>query len=488
MGSWLCVSLGVWHPYKQANTVLWNHFGPRFLAPFFNEIVPASNFNKKAKLVTIVTFLTYLRLAYPSFKSELKAAIKHARELKRTTPLILQNLSDLRMMLEFFIPVVLFLHHSGSLILMCLRQVADYGCLLKMDNGRDVLTGQANLLRIFILIGGRQCSEYVRALTASLLLWCNWKKENHPCWQVFEQNANAFNEESGEIAFSVLARSCAKSVRADCNAVAGIFRRQKCSMELAADLNYEIACEDFVPKNVRRIKHDSAEVQATVAYFKSIIRQISAGTYRHYDDACGVLDKSARARGDARATVTMRSVDSIYRSVIPSMRQEMDGLQEVLTNLWVSQHKDIWPDSEPKMEFDSDTNGDDSAEDVSDEAAIDAKAARNKNRKRRAPITGTGSKRKAARTLSAFVDRVVAIPAVRFGKAWARENFKRYTHARLHGKITAFDDLQKKNKFTCTMLYNDPGYTILLEEHEIEQMLVPVDQELNVRDTPMVHD
>ena len=25
-GAWLCVSLGIWHPYKQANTAVWNHW------------------------------------------------------------------------------------------------------------------------------------------------------------------------------------------------------------------------------------------------------------------------------------------------------------------------------------------------------------------------------------------------------------------------------------------------------------------------------
>jgi hypothetical protein len=53
--------------------------------------------------------------------------------------------------------------------------------------------------------------EYQRALTASIHLW-EWMREtNHPGWQIFCQNASSFNEESGEIAFSVLARDIASS-------------------------------------------------------------------------------------------------------------------------------------------------------------------------------------------------------------------------------------------------------------------------------------
>ena len=52
---------------------------------------------------------------------------------------------------------------------MC--QVGDYGCYLKMDSGADVLRAQALLLKVFMMIGGRSCTEYIRALTASIMLW-----------------------------------------------------------------------------------------------------------------------------------------------------------------------------------------------------------------------------------------------------------------------------------------------------------------------------
>ena len=51
-----------------------------------------------------------------------------------------------------------------------------------MDGGEDVLRAQALLLKVFMLIGGRQCSEYINALTASIMLWGHYEAVNHPCW------------------------------------------------------------------------------------------------------------------------------------------------------------------------------------------------------------------------------------------------------------------------------------------------------------------
>ena len=132
MRSWLCVTLGVWHPYKQANSVLWNHFGPRFLAPYFNHMVPAANFSNKAKLVTIVTYFTYMRLAYVDLKQDLCDAIERSKETKRTNPKILDTLLDLQSIFEYFLPVLSF---------SCLSNINEACCTggglwLSFENGR----------------------------------------------------------------------------------------------------------------------------------------------------------------------------------------------------------------------------------------------------------------------------------------------------------------------------------------------------------------
>ena len=124
----------------------------------------------------------------------------------------------------------------------CAPQVSDYGCYLKMDAGEDVLRAQALLLKVFMLIGGRQCNEYINALTASIMLWGNYEAVNHPCWQLFKQNASAFNEEAGEIALSVLARDIARGgVRGDLKKVSQTFSLVKAKSELAQELRAMIS-------------------------------------------------------------------------------------------------------------------------------------------------------------------------------------------------------------------------------------------------------
>ena len=173
---------------------------------------------------------------------------------------------------------------------------------MNMDAGEDVLRAQALLLKLFMLIGGAKCNEYIKALSASLMLWSHYEQREHPCWQLFKHNASAFNEESGEISLSVLARDISRGgVRSDCKKVSQTFKLVNAKAEVADDFGVDIAGDNFgSDENGRCIKADSPEVKTTAAYLRTVIRHISSETYRHYDKDCGFLGKGVST---ARPTV-----------------------------------------------------------------------------------------------------------------------------------------------------------------------------------------
>ena len=105
MRQWLVVQLGTWHPYKQANTLIWSHWGPRVFAPLFNELIANANFQRKAKLSTIVKFLTIVRLSFPAFRKTLDSALKTAQSAN-VDQVAISHLRDLKKLFVFFIPVV----------------------------------------------------------------------------------------------------------------------------------------------------------------------------------------------------------------------------------------------------------------------------------------------------------------------------------------------------------------------------------------------
>jgi hypothetical protein len=353
-----------------------------------------------------------------------------------------------------------------------------------MDAGADILRAQALLLKVFLMIGGRQSAEYIKALTASIMLWAHYESCQHPCWQIFQHNASAFNEESGEISLSILARDIARGgIRSDCKKVSQTFSLVKAKAEVAQDIGVDLAGDDFGSDiRGRELKVDSPEVAATAAYFAGVIRHISAGSYRHFDKTCGVLAKGATS---ARVTVPMQAFPASFRRVTPDLEQAVKKLQTSTQTFWVAPHVDIWPGALPSVDFASDLS------DVEVADADDAKQskAQSQQRKRKAQVKAQGkpaAKQKKAAPDTDFVDRVMAVPVWKFGASWAGQNYKRPMTSVLIGDITSVDSKAHPFRpFVCHMR-EDAGYSIQLTRDEVDRFVLEGAAADNAEDTPCI--
>lgn len=100
------VSMAWWHSYKWATKRVMEVFGKDFIGPMFHHMFSDKEYNvNKMSHTARVTYLSYIRLAYPLFKEALEEALLK-RNLTTRQKTVLQNLSDL---CEYFIPVVLLL-------------------------------------------------------------------------------------------------------------------------------------------------------------------------------------------------------------------------------------------------------------------------------------------------------------------------------------------------------------------------------------------
>ena len=99
------VSLAWWHSYKWTTKQIVRVFQTDWIVPFYHHLFPDREFHlDKIQHTSLVTYCTYIRLAYPGFKAELQQALLKEHLTLRQRAL-LTNLSDL---CECFLPVVLF--------------------------------------------------------------------------------------------------------------------------------------------------------------------------------------------------------------------------------------------------------------------------------------------------------------------------------------------------------------------------------------------
>lgn len=97
------VSLAWWHSFNWATKRILVVFNTDFIAPMFHSMFPEVTFRvDQTSHAAGCTYLSYIRLAYPSFQQQLAAAL--------AMPLLQPNqrtiLTNLLHLCEFFIPVV----------------------------------------------------------------------------------------------------------------------------------------------------------------------------------------------------------------------------------------------------------------------------------------------------------------------------------------------------------------------------------------------
>jgi hypothetical protein len=104
-------------------------------------------------------------------------------------------------------------------------------------------------------------------------------------------DSSVFNEELGEISFSVLVRKLVSSpIRSNVDDVNTHFIETRLNLETARDLKLDFSI--FSSEQGQYINRESAEVTATVVHFASVIRDIKAGMWRPYSaDNCFKVDK-----------------------------------------------------------------------------------------------------------------------------------------------------------------------------------------------------
>lgn len=94
--------LGAWHVQKMASTCVWRMAAADFIAPLFHEFFPNSPFPWAPRLVLSTRIFSLIRLSYPTFRAELKAAL--AKEA--LSPIQRGHLKNLHALCEWFIPKV----------------------------------------------------------------------------------------------------------------------------------------------------------------------------------------------------------------------------------------------------------------------------------------------------------------------------------------------------------------------------------------------
>jgi hypothetical protein len=224
-----------------------------------------------------------------------------------------------------------------------------------MENSEEMLHVIVRLLKVFYLMKGFNVKsgtqQYRRAIMLQMMIFLYIKKYGLPQWEMFLENLAVYNEESGEISFSILSRCVlGDTMKFDFDHLNKMYRMMNVYLQCR-----DAVAEDSHGRTMRSRSHqshevNSVEVQTTVAHFKNVINKMRCGQFRWYVNG----PKCFPTASDGDKYAEKQHVDKIYRRrFTEDVKDEINKMKEAYNPRFAQADIKSWPRS-MNSSFDSD--------------------------------------------------------------------------------------------------------------------------------------
>jgi hypothetical protein len=224
-----------------------------------------------------------------------------------------------------------------------------------MENSDEMLGDIVRLLKAFYLMKGFNVSSgtpyYRKAIILQMMIFLYIKKYGLPAWEMFLENLAVYNEESGEISFSILSRCVlGDTMKFDFDHLNKMYRMMNVYLQCR-----DAVAEDSHGKTIRSRSHqshdvNSVEVQTTIAHFKNTINKMRCGQFRWYVEGPKCYPNSTA--GDKYAEE--KHVDKIYhRKFKDDVKDDITKMKDAFNPRFAQADLKSWPRSLNEA-FDSD--------------------------------------------------------------------------------------------------------------------------------------
>jgi hypothetical protein len=234
--------------------------------------------------------------------------------------------------------------------------------LLKTEKTEKLVMATARVLKCLYLMGefvkGCGSPMYRRGIIQQLIILLHWIHHNMPMWDMMKHNLSVYNEENGEVSFSILSRCVVGDTKKhEIDHLRAMYRTMniymECKQEIADDINSRSIRS--TTSSHYNVKEDSDEVNETAAFFRSTIRKIQNKQFKMYNSKC------YPSSNDGQQHSTEGHVNKIYKRRVWKkwMQAEVDEVVADTKTRWTSSYQHIWPEAHDDSDIEESDGSDD---------------------------------------------------------------------------------------------------------------------------------
>ena len=254
---------------------------------------------------------------------------------------------------------------------------------LKMDSGKHFIPAAVSMYMMYLMFyGKRGIGDYLDSILMSLCDIINWSLPDATAAQqgmlnMLHENLSCFNEEAGEIAFSVLARLIqSNSRRNQHEQCAGQFKMLKANIATAKALGYDVDFQFGKGKEAGRTVVSDKDIATAKGFLQSMIRECVAGVYHPYHANFKKFNNAMDCKlGGEVSMPEVKSMERLFQDVKPAFDKHLSKIPDRMEGWWIAKEKKSWPDLDrmdpfeglDMVDLDANDNADSGAGDDGDE-------------------------------------------------------------------------------------------------------------------------
>ena len=198
----------------------------------------------------------------------------------------------------------------------------------------------AKMYKVMIIL---RCNDYAKAIYVQMQIMAYHRMQDSFFWKMMQQNICAFNEEGGEVTFSVLSRLVVgDSTRDYFEHIDKHYYLLHLYRQTNEDVFNDIG-DPLIKHNHYKIPQDGEEVQAVAAYFLDKIRELRSNWFLVYTGT-----KKSYARKN-QEMVRVQAADKVKKlwidDISPVVDQHSAACDNKLNGFWLTQFTAIWPEA-----------------------------------------------------------------------------------------------------------------------------------------------
>jgi len=223
-------------------------------------------------------------------------------------------------------------------------QVFEYGVALKLNDGNYLLKQLFMMLKLHCCLDMTQRGgAYAQSIVMQILILLYQKQYNTPAWQMFVSQPSVFNEEAGEMTFSQLARSvCGDTQQRKIAHMNMLYMLLHIYGDVEIDTLSDVKGSAKEASSRRKINPKGPEVEAVVAFMKTLFRQLRAKKVMVYD---GTDASSKRVYAHAHLKPLGQSMPYMGGDMMAVLCLNLDKAKDkFMKTAWAAPYFNIWPE------------------------------------------------------------------------------------------------------------------------------------------------